>query len=57
MRNNWLMTKVETAMFITGVVLVAGGVVWATSGGSLDPASNDPPAGLSNASPLFRVLR
>jgi hypothetical protein len=24
--------KVETAMFITGVVLVAGGVVWATSG-------------------------
>jgi len=26
------MTKVETAMFITGVVLVAGGVVWATSG-------------------------
>jgi hypothetical protein len=32
MRNNWLMTKVETAMSITGVVLVAGGVVWATSG-------------------------
>jgi hypothetical protein len=32
MRNNWLMTKVETAMFITGVVLVAGGIVWATSG-------------------------
>ena len=32
MRNNWLMTKAETAMFITGLALLAGGVVWATGG-------------------------
>jgi hypothetical protein len=32
MRNNWLMTRFETAMFITGVMLLAGGVVWATGG-------------------------
>ena len=32
MRNNWLMTKVETVMFITGVVLLAGGVMWVAGG-------------------------
>jgi hypothetical protein len=28
MRNNWLMTGVETAMFVAGVMLLAGGM-WA----------------------------
>jgi hypothetical protein len=29
MRNNWLMTRLEAAMFIGGVTLLATGVVWA----------------------------
>jgi hypothetical protein len=31
MRGNWLMTRLETAMFIAGVMLLAGGAVWATT--------------------------
>ena len=30
-RNNWLMTRLETAMFLAGVTLMAGGAVWATA--------------------------
>ena len=29
MRNNWVLTRVETLMLIAGVTLVAGGAVWA----------------------------
>jgi hypothetical protein len=29
-RNNWLMTRLETAMFLAGVTLMGGGAVWAT---------------------------
>ena len=28
MRNNWILTRVETLMLIVGVTLVAGGAVW-----------------------------
>jgi len=31
MRNNWILTRLETAIFIAGVTLLAGGVVWATA--------------------------
>jgi hypothetical protein len=31
MRNNWLMTRLETAMFLVGVTLMAGGAVWAAA--------------------------
>jgi hypothetical protein len=31
MRNNWIMTRLETAIFITGVTLLAGGAVWAAA--------------------------
>jgi len=31
MRSNWLMTRLETAMFIAGVTLLAGGALWATA--------------------------
>ncbi len=30
MRNNWILTRLETAIFVTGVSLLTGGVVWAT---------------------------
>ena len=30
MRNNWELTRFETALFIAGVMLIAGGTVWAT---------------------------
>lgn len=29
MRNDWVLTRVETFMLIVGVLLVAGGAVWA----------------------------
>ena len=29
MRKNWLMTRFETAMFVAGVTLMAGGAMWA----------------------------
>jgi hypothetical protein len=29
MRGDWMMTRLETALFLTGVTLVAGGFVWA----------------------------
>ena len=29
MRNNWILTRAETILFIAGVTLVAGGAVWA----------------------------
>ena len=31
MRNTWIMTRLETAIFITGVTLLAGGAVWAAA--------------------------
>jgi hypothetical protein len=31
MRNNWLMTRSETVIFIVGVTLLAGAAVLATS--------------------------
>ena len=31
MRNGWLMTRLETAIFIAGVTFLAGGAVWATA--------------------------
>jgi hypothetical protein len=31
MRNGWLMTRLETAIFIAGVMFLAGGAVWATA--------------------------
>jgi hypothetical protein len=30
MRNNWMLTRLETALFVAAVMLMAGGVVWAT---------------------------
>jgi hypothetical protein len=30
MRNNWI-TRLETVLFITGVMLVAGGAIWAAA--------------------------
>jgi hypothetical protein len=30
MRNDWTLTRLETALFITGVTLIASGFVWAT---------------------------
>jgi hypothetical protein len=33
MRNNWILTRLETAIFIAGVTLLAGGAVWATAFG------------------------
>jgi hypothetical protein len=30
MRNNWLMTRLETAMFLAGVMLIAGSAFFAT---------------------------
>jgi hypothetical protein len=30
MRNNWELTGLETALFFAGVMLIAGGAVWAT---------------------------
>jgi hypothetical protein len=33
MRNNWILTRLETLMLIAGVTLVAGGVVWAAGFG------------------------
>jgi hypothetical protein len=30
MRNNWLMTRLETVMFLTGVTLIAGSALFAT---------------------------
>jgi hypothetical protein len=31
MRNNWILTRLETAIFIAGVTLLAGGAMWATA--------------------------
>ena len=31
MRNNWILTRLETMLFIAGVTLMAGGAVWATA--------------------------
>ena len=31
MRNGWLMTRLETAIFIAGITFLAGGAVWATA--------------------------
>ena len=33
MRNNWMLTRVETLLFIVGVTLMAGGAVWAAGFG------------------------
>ena len=30
MRSDWTMTRLETALFIAGVTLMAGGLAWAT---------------------------
>jgi hypothetical protein len=30
MPDNWLLTRLETAIFITGVTLLTGGIMWAT---------------------------
>ena len=30
MRSDWTLTRLETALFIVGLMLVAGGTVWAT---------------------------
>jgi hypothetical protein len=30
MRNDWTLTRLETALFIASVMLVAGGFMWAT---------------------------
>jgi hypothetical protein len=30
MQNNWELTRFETALFIVGVMLIAGGTMWAT---------------------------
>jgi hypothetical protein len=32
MRSGWTLTRLETALFITSVMLVAGGFMWATGG-------------------------
>jgi hypothetical protein len=29
MRNDWTLTRLETALFVASVTLVAGGFVWA----------------------------
>lgn len=29
MRNDWTLTRLETALFITGVTIAAGGFMWA----------------------------
>jgi len=29
MRSNWLLTRGETILFMTGITLIAGGAVWA----------------------------
>jgi hypothetical protein len=29
--NNWLMTRLETAMFLAGLTLMASGALWATA--------------------------
>ena len=31
MRNNWILNRLETTLFIVGVTLMAGGAVWATA--------------------------
>jgi hypothetical protein len=31
MRNNWLMTRLETVMFLVGVTLIAGSALVATA--------------------------
>jgi hypothetical protein len=31
MRNNWILTPLETAIFIAGVTLLAGGAMWAAA--------------------------
>jgi hypothetical protein len=31
MRNNWILTRAETVIFIAGVMLLTGGAVWATA--------------------------
>jgi hypothetical protein len=31
MRNNWILTRAETVLLFTGMVLVAGGAVWMTA--------------------------
>jgi hypothetical protein len=31
MRNNWILTPVETVILIAGVALLAGGAMWATA--------------------------
>jgi hypothetical protein len=28
MRNNWILSRLETAIFIAGVTLLAGGAMW-----------------------------
>jgi hypothetical protein len=33
MRSDWTMTRLETALFIAGVTLVASGFVWAAGVG------------------------
>jgi hypothetical protein len=29
MRNNWILTRAETILFIVGITFIAGGAVWA----------------------------
>ena len=31
MRNNWLMIRLEMALIIAGVTLIAGGAIWAAA--------------------------
>jgi hypothetical protein len=31
MRDGWILTRAETVIFIAGVVLLAGGCIWATA--------------------------
>jgi hypothetical protein len=31
MRNNWILTRLETAIFFAGVALLTGGAMWATA--------------------------
>jgi hypothetical protein len=33
MRSDWTMTRLETALFITGITLMAGGFAWAAGTG------------------------
>jgi hypothetical protein len=33
MRNNWILTRAETVIFIAGMTLLAGGAMWATAVG------------------------